>query len=198
MKRLIPCLAALGFAATLTAATLDTSAYAKSLVITVPATAVAADVELADVPLLVRLSAGTGGTFDYADVKQANGGDLAFADADGNSLAYDVDTWNADGESLVWVRVPTFRRGTRIVMWYGAESATDNTPSAVWSGRYAGVWHCADASGNLTDATGHGLAAVPTVADANSAGYLDKMVAAEDGAVGLCRAAQDSSSYSQG
>lgn len=69
MKRLIPCLAALGFAATLTAATLDTSAYAKSLVITVPVTAVAADVELADVPLLVRLSAGTGGTFDYADVK---------------------------------------------------------------------------------------------------------------------------------
>lgn len=198
MKRLIPCLAALGFAATLTAATLDTSAYAKSLVITVPATAVAADVELADVPLLVRLSAGTGGTFDYADVKQANGGDLAFADADGNSLAYDVDTWNADGESLVWVRVPTFRRGTRIVMWYGAESATDNTPSAVWSGRYAGVWHCADASGNLTDATGHDLAAVPTVADAGSAGYLDKMVAEEDGAVGLCRAAQDSSSYFSG
>lgn len=191
MKRLIPCIASAAFAATLSAAALDTSAYAKSLSITVPSTAVAADVELTDFPLLVRLS---GDVFDYSAVKLADGADIAFTDAEGASLAYDIDTWNADGESLVWVKIPTFRRGAKVTLWYGADAATANDPTEVWKSRFAGVWHCADASGNLTDATGRGLAAVPTGAK----GYADKMTAVEGGAVGACRAAQDSSTYYSG
>ncbi len=191
MKRMIPCLMSAVFAATLFADTLDTSAYAKSLVITVPDSALAADVELSDLPLLVRLS---GDTFDYSAVRLANGADIAFTDAEGTSLAYDIDTWNADGESLVWVKIPTFRRGTKFTLWYGADAATANDPTAVWADRFVGVWHCADASGNLADATGRGLAAIPTGAKE----YTGKMVATEDGVVGLCRAAQDSSTYYSG
>ena len=98
-----------------------------------------------DFPVLVRISeAGISG-FHYSDF-YADGSDLSlvdigFVDAEGNGLAYDIDTWNPSGESLVWVKLPRMTNGTEFAMWYrcsktGKVLNSDN----VWAD-YTGVWH---------------------------------------------------------
>lgn len=158
MKKLLTlaiCALSIGF---LQADPLDVSGFAKSITITVSSTSVAQGVSLADFPVLVRLSTAIDG-FSYSDFQQQNGGDIAFLDSRGNVLAHEIDTWNTDGESLVWVKVPTFARGTKIYMVYGNSSYSRNvTATDVWSG-YAGVWHLGEATGSLADSTGHSLSA---------------------------------------
>ena len=76
---------------------------------------------LTNFPVLVRLSTAISG-FTYSDF-YADGSDLSlvdigFVDAEGNGLAYDIDTWNPSGESLVWVSLPRMTNGTEFAMWY--------------------------------------------------------------------------------
>lgn len=95
---------------------------------------------LTDFPVLVRLSAGLN-DFKYSKCRVVNGGDLRFADADGNLLASEVDTWNENGTSLVWVKVPTLSNGTKIKAYYGCATPPAVTASDVWTNGYVGVWH---------------------------------------------------------
>ena len=111
--------------------------YAKTATVTAPG--VPADVTLSDFPLLVRLSTAISG-FDYGDFQGTDGSDLRFEDASGNALAYEVDTWNPQGESLVWVKVPSLTAATEITMRWGSANPDANDPAAVWS-NYVGVWH---------------------------------------------------------
>lgn len=110
---------------------------------------------LTDFPVLVRLSAARN-AFDYSKCKVANGGDLRFSDADGNLLASEVDTWNPDGESLVWVKVPSLDQDTIITAHYGCASPAAITTSDVWSNGYLGVWHLNGDTSPLSDSTGGG------------------------------------------
>lgn len=167
------------------------SAAQRSMTISVAPHSMPAGVSFSGMPLLVRLSTAAYG-FTYSDFIEG-GVDMTFTDADGNALAYDIDTWNPSGESLVWVNVPSLSSGTSIVMHWGSGVAAENNPRAVWSG-YAGVWHCNDASAALTDATGNGLSASPAGAEE----YKSQMTAAADGAIGSCRRAQDSATYYSG
>lgn len=129
-----------GFAAfslALSCAAIDASLFAKKCTLTLSGYQGASD--LVDFPVLVRLSSAITG-FSYADLK-ADGTDLCFTDSAGEPLPYEIDTWNPDGESLVWVRVHELSgTATQIKMYYGSASATENTPSAVWI-RYAAVVH---------------------------------------------------------
>ena len=59
---------------------------------------------LKDFPALVKIPDGLTG-FDYKDAT-VDGSDLAFFGADGKPLAYEIDTWDPEGVSYVWVRVP--------------------------------------------------------------------------------------------
>ena len=135
----------------------DVSDYRHCATLTV---AGAADgVSLAHFPVLVRLSPERIGGFDYAQLASPqDGADLRFTDADGNFLAHDIDTWNPQGESLVWVGVPTLEPGATIVArWGNASPAEANDPATVWSDAgYVQVWHFS--TGVATDATGRGLA----------------------------------------
>ena len=176
----------------LQSAPLDVSGFSKSLTITVPAASVAQDVSLTNFPVLVRLSTAING-FRYSDFQQANGADLAFADSDGNALPYEIDEWNTSGESLVWVKLPVFARGTTFTAYYGSATVQANTAADVWSS-YSAVWHCKEASGALSDSTGNGNSATPT----GDAGYTANMVATDNGAVGTSRRAQDSATYFSG
>ena len=96
-------------------------------------------------PVLVRLNSSR---IDYADVKNT-GADLKFTDASGETVyPHEVDTWNPDGESLVWVRLPELAQGAKFRMYYGDASVTTFPDStAVWSG-YELVCHV---SGNAND-----------------------------------------------
>ena len=106
---------------------------------------------LENFPVLVRLSPDTGG-FDYADCAP-DGSDIRFADAAGNLIPHEIDTWNPSGESAIWVALPTLERGTAFSMLFGSDAPTASAPGSVWSGAgYASVWHLdVDANGATTD-----------------------------------------------
>ena len=128
--------------------------YDKTLAITV--TGVPSGVTLADFPLLVRLSESAISGFSYQDFQGIGGSDLRFETADGTGLAYEVDTWDENGESLVWVKVPQLSRGDVITMRFGSAAPDANDPTAVWA-NYVAVYHGND----LTCATGGDYPASP-------------------------------------
>ena len=138
--------------------------FAKSVRITLPA-ALCPNEITTGVPALVRLGGSAIAGFEYGDFALPNGGDMMFVDANGEPLPHEVDTWNEDGESLVWVRLPSTAANTTITLYYGNGAVSPAEPEEVW-GDYIGVWHLNEASGDAQDATGHGLAAVPTGLDA--------------------------------
>ena len=146
---------ALGLAAVLTAcvpagagaATVDPSAFSNKISITFPG--YTGSSTLTDFPVLVRLSAARN-KFAYAKCA-ANGADLRFADADGNLLSHEIDTWDPTGESLVWVKVPSFDETAVVTVYYGCANPPAVDPADVWSNGYVGVWHLGDAN-NRTQA----------------------------------------------
>lgn len=115
-----------------------------------------------DVPVLVRISESIPG-FSYDDLA-TGGSDLAFGVENGGELTiypHEIETWDPEGESLIWVKVPTLSAETKFTMYYGNGVSVAESKTAVWSG-YKAVWHMNEADGNALDATGSGLDAVPT------------------------------------
>lgn len=112
--------------------------YAKSFSITFPG--YSGSETLTDFPVLVKVSQTRNG-FDYSACKIDGGGDLRFADSGGNLLSSEIDTWNTSGESLVWVKVPSFDKNTVITAYYGNANPPAVNASDVWSNGYVGVWH---------------------------------------------------------
>ena len=147
---LVPVLAAL-------AARVDAVAptdFAKTFTVTVPAGF--ADAPLADFPLLVRLGSGILG-FDYADFRQ-NGADILVTYTDHHPLPIELENWDTDGESRLWVQVPSVAEGTTIRVYYGTEATVDEV-DGMWSG-YAGVWHlneAGDGAVQILDSTTNAL-----------------------------------------
>ncbi|MEM6988856.1 MAG: DUF2341 domain-containing protein [Myxococcota bacterium] len=108
-----------------------------------PAAVVKGESELANVPVLVRL---TPGRFDYA-AAAADGSDLRFVSelADDVALPHEVERWEPDGTSLVWVRVPELGatpEEDEFWLLYG-DTGLDpwSDPRDVWSNGFAAVWH---------------------------------------------------------
>ena len=147
---------------------------------------------LTDFQALIKLDEGRYG-FSYADCADLTAGtDVWFSsDAAGNNvLEREIDTWNPDGSSYIWVKIPSLAAGMEITMhWGDAAKAQPAANTAVWTG-FAGVWHMGKASGAETepDATGHELDATPHASvHTDAGGNADLMIAAEDGIVGGSR-----------
>ena len=114
--------------------------------------------ELTNFPALVKLDESLD-AFSYAYCEKENGGDLRFADADGNILPSEVDCWNTNGVSCVWVKVPRLDSNTKIVGYCGWKLAPQETPAEVWDSNYVAVWHlggAADAT-TQTDSTANAI-----------------------------------------
>lgn len=136
--------------------------FAKKFTVTVPETVTEV---LEGFPLLVRLSVANVEGFDYGDIQQ-DGADIVAADAAGNFLPCELQKYDPNGESLLWVRVPSMAAGTEITIYYGNPKPLIEIPSAkdTWSD-YAGVWHLdettagttalRDSTSNATDGTAH-------------------------------------------
>lgn len=138
-------------------------------------TADSAFTTLTNFPMLVRVSDATVPGI-YRNTRE-DASDIRFtAPGDPNTqLPFEIDTWNPDGESLIWVQVPEYKPAAKVVMSWG-ELADDNgeaiaipaeSSASVWAD-YAGVWHlneeiaAADAATTASaDATGNGNDAVP-------------------------------------
>lgn len=106
-------------------------------------------------PVLVAVKTGR---IDYA-ATQDQGQDLRFTDAGGKLLAHEIERWDENGTSFVWVRVEhidqTGSNHTQIQMYYGNPSAADaQDPHGLWSSTYAGVWHLSQNDDALADSTG--------------------------------------------
>ena len=112
---------------------------------------------LNDFPVLVRLSTDIP-HFSY-DKCHSNGEDVTFCLPDGTPLAREIDTWNPEGESLIWVRLPELQQGTEFKCEFYDPSITAQPPcqtdGSVWrpSG-YIAVWHMNEP--NARDSTGLG------------------------------------------
>ena len=132
------------------------SDFAKTFTVTVPAGLVDAGETLTSFPLLLRLGTGIDG-FDYADFRQ-DGADILVQDASGNALPYELENWDTNGESRLWVRVPSVAEGTTLTVYYGtAESVAPS--EGMWNG-YAGVWHLnedVDGAQTIADSTANKL-----------------------------------------
>ena len=117
---------------------------------------------LADFPVLVRISTAID-QFNYGDCA-AGGADISFTSEDGETVyPHEVDTWNPDGESLVWVKLPSMAHGTKFLFRWGDANPPVNNKADVWSG-YAGVWHLGEQEpDSYADSSGHGLTATNAV-----------------------------------
>ena len=136
---------------------------------------------LRDVPVLVRVSETIDG-FRYADCPTNT---LVFMDEAANvALAHEIDEWHEDGESLVWVKVPELKNGTKFVMAYGGSAASEASHE-VWRD-YAGVWHMNEDSGTAYDSTANRLDAQPDCGT-NALADISQMVAYGNGACGRAR-----------
>ena len=100
--------------------------------------------------MLVRLSSAVDG-FDAASVRDP--AEIRFMDADGRLIPHEIDTWDPDGESTIWVSVPSLS-GTNAsftMCWsppHGATLQPALTPARVWTqAGYLGVWHFSPATG---------------------------------------------------
>lgn len=105
---------------------------------------------LADFPILITLDPATITGFRYIDCA-SQGTDLRFTDA-GNTvvLSHEIETWNSNGISRVWVRVPSMVSNQVIrAFWRNAEAGAPGS-ATVWDAGFRGVWHLSD---TLNDAT---------------------------------------------
>ena len=79
---------------------------------------------LNDFPLLVRISPERILGFEYGYC-QTDGKDIRFTSLDGKTVyPHEIDEWNTDGESLVWVRIPALAKGCQFKFWFGDSSVT--------------------------------------------------------------------------
>ena len=109
---------------------------------------------LQEFPALIRLREGKLG-FSHSDFEDRGAGsDLAFVDMNGNVLPHEIDKWNQDGETTVWVKIPLLRNGLRIRMYYGGP-AFEHGSASVWSA-YKGVWHLSEGADAKTFANSQG------------------------------------------
>ena len=149
MKSSLCALAALVLSSSSAFATaLDTTLFTMKSEMTIPG--YAGSTTLANFPVLVRLAANSPTGFDYNDCA-ADGSDLRFADANGDLIPHEIDTWKTDGTSLVWVSVPTLSgTATTFTMYYGTDGASSLpavTESDVWTGaNFNAVWHFSGSS----------------------------------------------------
>ena len=130
---------------------------------------------LTDFPALIKIPDGLTG-FDYKD-STVDASDLAFFGADGQPLAYEIDTWDPEGDSYVWVRVPEVTKATTITARWGKQrarcplsqcngrdarcpSATGKMPVVpVWNDDYLAVWHFSKFRKGVTRDSKNGLEA---------------------------------------
>lgn len=120
-------------------------------------------------PVLVAFSESA--QFSYAECASPNGHDLRFGlDGTLEELTFDIDRWDTNGTSHVWVRVPALTNGAAFWAYWGNPSDTAlpafATDGSTWSAGFGGVWHMSaidplDSSGNGNHGTGY---ATPEVA----------------------------------
>ncbi len=102
---------------------------------------------LTNFPVLIRYA------FDSTGFLSQPYNDLRFIDTHSISLNYEMDKWNAEGLSSVWVQVPRLAEaGDFIWAYWGRRNCTlpaFTTNGATWSEGFGGVWHLSEQAAHL-------------------------------------------------
>jgi hypothetical protein len=117
---------------------------------------------LTNFPALIVLNTNIS-NFAYNQFISSNGCDLRFSDS-GHAieLNYEIEQWNTNGNSYVWVQIPSLTSNTQIWAYWGntntsviSSPAVYTTNGSTWDSNFAGVWHMseASASANAMDST---------------------------------------------
>ena len=124
----------------------------------------ATNTPLENFPVAVRISTARIKGFRYSDITSTN--DLLFSSLESKDpYPYEVETWNPDGESVVWVRLPLVCTNTQFRMSFNLPPNRPANPEStnVWSAaNYRGVWHMADdfdLTAGQSDSSGNGFTA---------------------------------------
>ena len=97
---------------------------------------------LTNFPALVVLKESPGG-FSYSQL-QPGGADLRFTNELMGELSYEIESWNTNGNSYVWVLIPELVNYYRVwVCWGGTNIAAPSytTNGTTWNADFRGVWH---------------------------------------------------------
>ncbi|MEC7628228.1 MAG: LamG-like jellyroll fold domain-containing protein, partial [Verrucomicrobiota bacterium] len=131
---------------------------------------------LKDFPILVRLSSAEHPSFDLSTFSDpATGGDLRFQDERNRELAYEIDEWNASGESLIWVHTLEFSTQSVLRAYWGNDGNSTSPNYTLWND-YQGVWHLSDAidsSSNGYDLSEFGSPGILSGSSLGSGAQLD-------------------------
>jgi hypothetical protein len=115
---------------------------------------------LTNFPVLVKLSTSLPG-FRYTQFLSAEAADLRFVDGNNNELNYELESWNTNGVSFVWVQVSLLNQGTSVRMYWGKSGlsvpAYRSNGATFNDGKFTAVWHMQ--TNYVTDSTGHGYKA---------------------------------------
>ena len=127
---------------------------------------------LTNFPALVVLNEQIHG-FRYSQFASSNGTDLRFSDpVHSNALSYEIESWNTNGNSYVWVKVPALHQDATVIAHWGDVTAVISpaytTNGTVWSEHYEAVLHLngtnlPDASARGFDGQNFGSTAVPGI-----------------------------------
>ncbi len=121
-------------------------------------------------------------TANGGGVTNANGYDIVFtSDAAGSSvLAFEQESYAANGTVTYWVKVPTLSHtvDTVIYLFYGNAAVTTDpsNKTGTWDGNYKAVWHLSSAatadSTTVSDSTGNGTNSGPYSSARDAAGKV--------------------------
>jgi hypothetical protein len=139
-----------------TTETLDPASYKSRMKITFKG--YSPDERLLNFPVLINLNTNLAG-FAYSQFASRTGGDLRFTDASGLlPIPHEIDEWNTNGTSSVWVRVPILS-GTNSFVWaYWGNPMDTNLPGSATNGSvwpdYHLVWHLKEGGFPYVDSSG--------------------------------------------
>lgn len=105
---------------------------------------------LTNFPVLVVLGTNVG-SFSYNDLLSGEHDDLRFSDGvTANFLHYEVENWDTNGLSQVWVQVPAMTNGATIWAHWGRPGVTApdyTTNGETRANNYVAVYHLAESGG---------------------------------------------------
>jgi hypothetical protein len=101
---------------------------------------------LTNFPVLVTLGPSQPG-FSYRQFASPTGGDLRFTDSSGTvPVFHEIDEWNTNGVSSIWVRLPMLASASDFIWAYWGNPGATNPPpyttdGSVWTANYSVVYH---------------------------------------------------------
>jgi len=136
---------------------------------------------LVNFPVLIQFGTNIPG-FSYRQFASRTGGDLRFTDFTGaRVIPHEIDEWNTNGTSTLWVRVPKLS-GTNDCVWafWGNPAATNPPASSsngsVWLQNFELVWHLKESAFPFADSAAKHSGTTGTLPASTTSGWIGRGV----------------------